>query len=47
MTFDNDGLTLVNTGGQLYGIDTYQATRSGSINIYTINTATGVATATV
>ena len=46
MTFDNDPLTLVDTAGRLYGIDTVEATGSGPINIYTINTATGVATAT-
>ena len=43
VTFHNDELTLVDTGGQLYGIDTVEATGSGPINIYTINTATGVA----
>ncbi len=45
-TVNNDSLTLVDTAGQLYGIDTSEATGSGPINIYTINTATGVATAT-
>ena len=45
-TFNNDGLTLVNAGGQLYGIDTDETFGSGPINIYTINTTTGAATAT-
>lgn len=45
-TFNNDNLTLVTAGGQLYGIDTIETSGSGPINIYTIDTATGVATAT-
>jgi hypothetical protein len=46
MTAFNDGLTFVNAGGQLYGIDTVQAEGFNPINIYTIDTTTGVATAT-
>ena len=42
----NDPLTLVNAGGQLYGIDTAVGGGIGPINIYTINTTTGLATAT-
>ena len=43
---NNDPLTLVTVGGTLYGIDTVTPSGSGAINIYTINTTTGVATAT-
>jgi hypothetical protein len=43
---NTQGLTLVNAGGQLYGIDTFEPSGSGPIGIYTINTTTGVATAT-
>ena len=45
-TLANDSLTLVNVGGQLFGIDTVELSGFGPINIYTINTTTGVATAT-
>jgi hypothetical protein len=41
----NDTLTLVSAGGTLYGIDTIQAEGFNPINIYTIDTTTGVATA--
>ncbi len=46
-TLNNDPLTLVAAGGQIYGIDT--ASVSGSelgIPIYTVDTTTGVATPT-
>jgi hypothetical protein len=46
VTFDNDPLTLVYTGGLLYGIDTGESAGAGPINIYTISTTTGAATAT-
>ena len=39
-------MTLVTAGGQLYGIDTIELSGSGPINIYTIDTTTGVAIAT-
>ena len=41
-----DPLTLVTAGGILYGIDTSTASGSTSIDVYTINTITGVATDT-
>jgi hypothetical protein len=45
-SFQNDPLSLVNVGGQLYGIDGAQPFDQGPINIYTINTTTGVANET-
>jgi hypothetical protein len=44
-TFDNNPLTLVTAGGQLYGIDNGGGSPLG-IPIYTINTTTGLATPT-
>jgi hypothetical protein len=43
---NTDGLSLVTAGGQLYGIDNSVRSGSGPIGIYTIDTTTGVATAT-
>lgn len=45
-TLNNDALTLVTANGTLYGVDTFALSSFSPIQIYTINTTTGVATYT-